>query len=179
MKKNLQSPQVLLSAHAMNSAVLPALKVGLTGFWEVWASTTCLRTVKIPWFILFGLCVNDHCMCNFDDSFYLISNLNVEFLFSTNLICPPSIKFYDNWTMVAKSNTPKTSNFESCPYPIKLHFQWWEIFSLKVHIKRFILKSPTTLSSQIFKNVGKSQLLGGYTVVTPSCHLALVWSNVN
>jgi hypothetical protein len=31
MKKNLQSPQVLLSAHAMNSAVLPALKVGLTG----------------------------------------------------------------------------------------------------------------------------------------------------
>jgi hypothetical protein len=30
--------------------------------------------------------------------------------------------------MVAKSNTPKTSDFESCPYPIKLHFQWWGIF---------------------------------------------------
>ncbi len=37
-----------------------------------------------------------HCMCNFDHSFLLNSTCpNVEFLFSTNLKCPPS--FYYNF----------------------------------------------------------------------------------
>jgi hypothetical protein len=36
MEKNLQAPQVLLSAaYFMKSPVLPVLKVELAGFWEV------------------------------------------------------------------------------------------------------------------------------------------------
>jgi len=34
MEKNLQAPQVLLSANVMKSPVLPVLKVELAGFWD-------------------------------------------------------------------------------------------------------------------------------------------------
>ncbi len=35
-----------------------------------WASTTCpTGIVKIACILFFGLCLNDHCMCNFDHSF--------------------------------------------------------------------------------------------------------------
>ncbi len=34
MEKNLQAPQILLSANVMKSPVLPVLKVELAGFWD-------------------------------------------------------------------------------------------------------------------------------------------------
>jgi ABC-type amino acid transport system permease subunit len=82
--------------------------------------------------------------------------------------------------MVAKSNTPKTPKLEIVSYLVKLHFSIIVgifRFSPKLHIfntKRFRLKSPTTLRIWIFKNVPKFQILGGYMVVAPSYHLALV-----
>jgi len=44
-EKNLQAPQVLLSAHTMKSPLLPVLKVELARFWE--ALAPCPRSVKI------------------------------------------------------------------------------------------------------------------------------------
>jgi len=35
MGKNLQAPQILLSANVMKSPVLPVLKVELAGFWDI------------------------------------------------------------------------------------------------------------------------------------------------
>ncbi len=35
MEKNLQAPQVLLSARGLKCSVLPVLKVELAGFWKV------------------------------------------------------------------------------------------------------------------------------------------------
>ncbi len=53
MEKNLQAPQVLLSAaHIMKSPVLPVLKVELAGFWEVLGLRNVAYNIKSSLFSL-------------------------------------------------------------------------------------------------------------------------------
>jgi hypothetical protein len=82
--------------------------------------------------------------------------------------------------MAAKSNTPKTPNFDTCLYLIKLRFQLWGFFISHPNYTFFSakrLKSWTTLTSRNLENVTKFQLLGDYMIATPFYHLALVSSN--
>jgi len=63
MEKNLQAPQVLLSANVMKSPVLPVLKVELAGFWDT------LNLNNMPQKSESSFAFFVFCLWNFDHSF--------------------------------------------------------------------------------------------------------------
>ncbi len=123
MEKNLQASQFLLSIHAMKSPILLVLKVELVRFWKVLGLNKMPLNNKNSFFFFFRLCVNDHCMCNFDHSFLLHFKSTHLISFS---ICHKKFRIIEICQINKK--TPKTPKFECCLYFIKLQFQQWGFF---------------------------------------------------